>query len=544
MMKLRNLRKNNFMKLVLRILLLILLFVVLHNIVKAQTNITYKAATSYNSDSSTVRTNTTTYAGLYGNIGAMYYNRQSNKWRVFQAGSWYDLVNVSGVFPRYGSTTQIPFMNSSGNFSYSPTFIRDTVNNNFYAVSGLTNTNTGTKNNNFITGVTTSLLGTGNIRWLNSHGESLTTNASSTGVIHNAYNYGVSNSITNSSTLGLFSPVMGPGVTQSSITLNGSATSSSNAQALLACRQCTSVNANVSLGVGYRSNLTNWGTFAGGYATTYTGNTHTGTVQQTTASGLHAFNWSANSTTSVLNEGARGNYSAILGGVNGDASGAGSIVLGGMDLKNPYDSTVMVARLAIKRTPTRNDTLSRIFAQNIVTGQVEYRDASTLGGVPSLTATEVAYGSVGNTITSEAAFNYNDGTNTLTTPNLEISQGSVTSGTYTPTLTATGNLSAINTSGDFNYMRVGNQVTVSGVFTGTATVSATNTQFETSLPFASNLTGFPDGGGTFVEIKAGNGVKAYGNICPNSASDRMSFSYISVDTNANNHSFTFMYIIK
>jgi hypothetical protein len=407
------------MKLVLRILLLILLFVVLHNIVKAQTNITYKAATSYNSDSSTVRTNTTTYAGLYGNIGAMYYNRQSNKWRVFQAGAWYDLVNVSGVFPRYGSNTQIPFMNSSGNFSYSPTFIRDTVNNNYYAVSGLTNTNTGTKNNNFITGVTTSLLGTGNIRWLNSHGESLTTNASSTGVIHNAYNYGVSNSITNSSTLGLFSPVMGPGVTQSSITLNGSATSSSNAQALLACRQCTSTNANVSLGIGYRSNLTNWGTFAGGYATTYTGNTHTGTVQQTTASGLHAFNWSANSTTSVLNEGARGNYSAILGGVNGDASGAGSIVLGGMDLKNPYDSTVMVSNLNIRRTPTLNNAATRLLSQNTTTGQIEYRDASSLGA--SLTSTEIAYGSAGNTITSEPALNYNATSNILTVTNVTSS---------------------------------------------------------------------------------------------------------------------------
>jgi hypothetical protein len=408
------------MRLVFKILILALLITVVVMITsRAQTNITYKAATSYNSDSTVVRNQTALMKSLYTNIGAMYYNRITNKWRVWQDTAWYDLVNVSGVFPRYGSNTQIPFMNNNGNFSYSPSFIRDTVNNNYYAVSGLTITNTGTKNNNFLTGQTIALTGTGNIRWLNAHGEALTVAASSTGVIHNAYIYGSGNSITNSSTFGLFSPTIGPGVTQSTITLNGSATAASNAMGLYSCRTCTAVNANVSFGIGYRANITNWGTFAGGYATTYNGATHTGTVQPTTSSGLHAFNWSANSTTSVVNEGARGAYSAILGGVNGDASGIGSVVLGGMDLKNPYDSTVMVPRFNIKSTPTLNNAATRLLAQNSTTGNIEYRDASSLGA--SLTSTEIAYGSAGNTITSEPALNYNATSNILTVTNVTSS---------------------------------------------------------------------------------------------------------------------------
>ena len=59
----------------------------------AQTNTVFKAGVSINADSTTVRANTVNYQNLYGtnDVGVLYYNNESNKWRVFAAGSWSDL---------------------------------------------------------------------------------------------------------------------------------------------------------------------------------------------------------------------------------------------------------------------------------------------------------------------------------------------------------------------------------------------------------------------------------------------------------------------
>lgn len=67
--------------------------------------------------------------------------------------------------------------------------------------------------------------------------------------------------------------------------------------------------------------------------------------------------------------------------------------------------------------------------------------------------------------------------------------GNVFSGTYTPTLTNTTNV-ASSTAYQCQYMRVGNTVTIGGVFDLTPTAASTDTVLRISLPIASNFTSF------------------------------------------------------
>lgn len=62
----------------------------------AQNNSVFKVAISANADSATVRNTVTASQSYYGNIGALYYNRQSSKWRIFSDSTWSDLITTGG----------------------------------------------------------------------------------------------------------------------------------------------------------------------------------------------------------------------------------------------------------------------------------------------------------------------------------------------------------------------------------------------------------------------------------------------------------------
>lgn len=73
----------------------------------------------------------------------------------------------------------------------------------------------------------------------------------------------------------------------------------------------------------------------------------------------------------------------------------------------------------------------------------------------------------------------------------------VESGTYTPTLTAGANVSSVSADSVWQYMRVGNVVTVSGTFNIAATAAAsTPTLFTFDLPIFSDLSGGNELAGT------------------------------------------------
>ena len=62
----------------------------------AQTNSTQKSSRYYNADSATVKSEVSTLDGLYGNVGALYYNSGQDKFRIYYDHAWHDLISGGG----------------------------------------------------------------------------------------------------------------------------------------------------------------------------------------------------------------------------------------------------------------------------------------------------------------------------------------------------------------------------------------------------------------------------------------------------------------
>lgn len=118
--------------------------------------------------------------------------------------------------------------------------------------------------------------------------------------------------------------------------------------------------------------------------------------------------------------------------------------------------------------------------------------------------------------------------------------GNVDWGTYTPTRSAESNLDSNVTIVSAQYMRVGNTVTVSGLFVADPTTTATVTSFEMSLPIASNLGANEDLAGVAKMVSIANeGMAIFGNITNNTAI----VYWISGNTSSQTSTFTFTYRI-
>lgn len=78
------------------IIKMIVFFVLFSISTYAQTNVTGKSFRSYNADSLTVRTEVSGLQLMYGDVGALYYNKQSSKWRIFSDSTWSDLGTGGG----------------------------------------------------------------------------------------------------------------------------------------------------------------------------------------------------------------------------------------------------------------------------------------------------------------------------------------------------------------------------------------------------------------------------------------------------------------
>lgn len=115
--------------------------------------------------------------------------------------------------------------------------------------------------------------------------------------------------------------------------------------------------------------------------------------------------------------------------------------------------------------------------------------------------------------------------------------GNVFSGTYTPTLTNTTNISA-STAQTLQYMRVGNVVTVSG----SVLIDPTATGLITlglSLPIASNFSAVNQCGGTLGTVGGERGV-----IYADATNDRATFQATIVsDVSNTTYRFSFTYLV-
>lgn len=118
--------------------------------------------------------------------------------------------------------------------------------------------------------------------------------------------------------------------------------------------------------------------------------------------------------------------------------------------------------------------------------------------------------------------------------------GNIFSGTYTPTMTAVSNMSTYSLPTTFQYMRVGNTVTVSGVANLAAVAIGSDTSIELSLPISSGLTNVYQVSGTAVgSIASGNGQ--YGVLLANSVSDNARIRYQATRTDPVNMYLHFTY---
>jgi len=114
--------------------------------------------------------------------------------------------------------------------------------------------------------------------------------------------------------------------------------------------------------------------------------------------------------------------------------------------------------------------------------------------------------------------------------------GNVFSGTYTPTLTNTTNISA-STSFSAHYMRVGNVVTVSGNVNIDPVATATSTIMNISLPIVSTFSSQRNLSGVGADITTTQFSRIYADSTNNSAA----IQFIALDATNRTHSFTFTY---
>ena len=131
--------------------------------------------------------------------------------------------------------------------------------------------------------------------------------------------------------------------------------------------------------------------------------------------------------------------------------------------------------------------------------------------------------------------------NNATLPTGTTNQPVGASGTYTPTITNTANLSA-SSALQAQWMRVGNVVTVSGIFIADPTLTTTSTGFDFSLPITTSFPTGYEGGGTAA--CAGAITENTASIVPLSGTSTAQIRWGSVDVTNLGWAWTFTYEVK
>lgn len=237
------------------------------------------------------------------------------------------------------------------------------------------------------------------------------------------------------------------------------------------------------------------------------------------------------------------NFSTVAVAINGMANGTESLsnvnITGGT-ISNVTVSatgvvTVSAGTVSNPAITTSGDTNTGIFFPSADT------IAFTEGGVESVRISSDGRLGIGNT-SPACALDVNGGIQTsrtgVTSP--AATDGNIFSGTYTPTLTNSINVTA-STAYTCQYMRVGNVVTVSGrvdIDPG----ALQDTTLGVSLPIASNFSANENLGGTFVSQET-TANKTPGVIYADAANDRATFFFRATSAANGSFSFSFTYQI-
>lgn len=176
-----------------------------------------------------------------------------------------------------------------------------------------------------------------------------------------------------------------------------------------------------------------------------------------------------------------------------------------------------------------------VFGPNKMTGGVN--GVRWIGATNSIMMPQMVGSLSGTTFSIDAT---SDSSNYVLWPGITVTNAStgpnISSGTYTPTLTNTTNLSA-STAYVAAYLRVGNTVTVSGT-ADVDPVAAAATEVGISLPIASSFSATTQCAGTMAD-----GATESGRVWADATNDRARASWTAVDTAAHTISYTFTYQI-
>ena len=112
------------------------------------------------------------------------------------------------------------------------------------------------------------------------------------------------------------------------------------------------------------------------------------------------------------------------------------------------------------------------------------------------------------------------------------------SGVYTPTTSNLVNVDSV-TPYEFQYLRVGDTVNVSGLISIDPTTATTGTSVQINLPVASNVGSVGDviGVGTYIGVSTMNTSQIVGVT----ANDTAKIGFVSLGTGAETHSVVFTY---
>ena len=126
----------------------------------------------------------------------------------------------------------------------------------------------------------------------------------------------------------------------------------------------------------------------------------------------------------------------------------------------------------------------------------------------------------------------------------EIDAKIATSGTYTPTYTASANIGSAVAYGTAQWMRANNAVTVSGIVTVVATTSNSTTVLDMSFPIASDITGGNDCVGSMGYGVTVGGVQGSGVVFGNSTNNRATLRWTPTSATSQTVYFIFTYVVK
>jgi hypothetical protein len=136
---------------------------------------------------------------------------------------------------------------------------------------------------------------------------------------------------------------------------------------------------------------------------------------------------------------------------------------------------------------------------------------------------------------------------TIATVNTTVAADTITSGTYTPTVTNNANVaSSIVDTNSFRYIRIGSQVFVSGVLDVAKTAAApTATSFLLTLPIASTFTNVEHAGGNMISSASSYATEEVGIVVSGLGIDatKVLVSFFAAITNNRSYGINFSYTV-